>query len=58
MNLYTLAAKKYKKVYYFREILDAEPFLLEELRSDSGKEYPSGYLFVTMGAGDNWKIGK
>ncbi|QTQ11907.1 UDP-N-acetylmuramate--L-alanine ligase [Treponema parvum] len=58
IDLYTLTAKKYKKVYYFREILDAEPFLLEELRSDPGKEYPSGYLFVTMGAGDNWKIGK
>ena len=21
-------------------------------------EYPDGYLFVTMGAGDNWKLGK
>ncbi len=52
-------AKKYhNNVHYYKEILDAKDFALSELRKNPGKEYPNGYLFVTMGAGDNWKIGK
>ncbi|AEJ19722.1 UDP-N-acetylmuramate--L-alanine ligase [Gracilinema caldarium] len=38
------------QVYYFDEIMDALPFLKQELRR--------GDLFVTLGAGDNWKLGK
>ena len=52
-------AKKYNKdVHYFEEILDAKDFVMEELNKPLTKENPDGYLFVTMGAGDNWKIGK
>ena len=35
---------------YFEEPLDALPYLLNELRA--------GDLFLTMGAGDNWKLGR
>ena len=45
-------------VRYFDEILDGTDFVLSELEKSPGKEYKDGYLFVTMGAGDNWKIGK
>ncbi|MFA6857925.1 MAG: UDP-N-acetylmuramate--L-alanine ligase [Treponema sp.] len=52
-------AKKYHdNVHYYKEILDAKDFALAELMKNPGKEYPKGYLFVTMGAGDNWKIGR
>ena len=37
-------------IHYFEDTLDALPFLRAELRP--------GDLFVTMGAGDNWKLGK
>jgi len=46
------------KSAYYEEILDAKDFVMEELNKAPGAEYPDGYLFVTMGAGDNWKIGK
>ncbi|MCA1949070.1 MAG: UDP-N-acetylmuramate--L-alanine ligase [Treponema sp.] len=36
------------QVYYFDEVMDALPFLKQELRP--------GDLFITMGAGDNWKL--
>lgn len=45
-------------VYYFEEILDAKDFLVELLNSPLENKYPDGYLFVTMGAGDNWKLGQ
>ncbi|NLC92261.1 MAG: UDP-N-acetylmuramate--L-alanine ligase, partial [Treponema sp.] len=48
-------AKKYSKnVYYFEEIMDASSFVEEEIKQKN----QNGYLFVTMGAGDNWKIGR
>ena len=46
-----------ENVFYFEEVLDAKDFVISELQ----KELPAGcqgYLFVTMGAGDNWKLGK
>ena len=49
--------KNKENVFYFEEVLDAKDFVLSELQ----KELPEGcqgYLFVTMGAGDNWKLGK
>ncbi|MGP1593999.1 MAG: UDP-N-acetylmuramate--L-alanine ligase [Treponema sp.] len=49
-TLYEQVKKKHKHVYYFEEIMDAEDFVTNELRS--------GDLFITMGAGDNWKLGK
>ncbi len=47
-----------KNVHYYEEILDAADFAKAELEKPLGPEYPDGYLFVTMGAGDNWKLGK
>ena len=47
-----------KNVHYYEEILDAADFAKEELEKPLGSEYPDGYLFITMGAGDNWKLGK
>lgn len=49
-TLYEQTKKKHKRVYYFEEIMDAAHFVKNELRS--------GDLFITMGAGDNWKLGK
>lgn len=49
---------KSSECYYFEEILDAQDFVKSELEKNPGAEYPDGYLFVTMGAGDNWKLGK
>ena len=47
-----------KDVHYYEEILDAADFTKAELEKPLGPEYPDGYLFITMGAGDNWKLGK
>ena len=47
-----------KNVSYYEEILDAADFAKSELEKAPGSEYPDGYLFITMGAGDNWKLGK
>ncbi|MGP1459286.1 MAG: UDP-N-acetylmuramate--L-alanine ligase [Treponema sp.] len=44
-----------KDVHYFEEILDAKDFALAELNKSGGE---NGFLFVTMGAGDNWKLGR
>ena len=41
-----------------QDILDAKDFVQQELNKPLSPEYPDGYLFVTMGAGDNWKLGK
>ena len=38
--------------------MDSADFLEQELNQKAGEKYPEGYLFVTMGAGDNWKIGR
>ncbi len=46
------------RVHYFEEILDAKDKVLELLDAPLAGAYPDGYLFVTMGAGDNWKLGK
>ena len=60
---YTLYEKVIKNnkvsVEYFEEVLDAKDYVIKELNKPIDKEmYPDGYLFVTMGAGDNWKLGK
>ena len=49
--------KNPENVFYFEEVLDAKDFVLNELAKplEKGK---NGYLFVTMGAGDNWKLGQ
>ncbi len=51
-------AKKYHKdVLYAGEFDEAAELGLKMLSEPSGGEYPDGYVFVTMGAGDNWKVG-
>lgn len=47
-----------QNVHYYEEILDAADFVKAELENPLEPEYPDGYLFITMGAGDNWKLGK
>lgn len=47
-----------EEIHYFEEILDATDFVKGELNKKLPPEYPDGYLFITMGAGDNWKLGK
>lgn len=55
--LFARTSAHHKNVKYFEEVMDAEPYVLERLSQPlpPGK---TGYLFITMGAGDNWKIGK
>lgn len=48
--LYEAMQKKHKKVHYFKEINDAREYLAENLKD--------GDLFITMGAGDNWQLGR
>lgn len=43
---------------YAAEFDEAARLVLAELSKPSGDGYPNGYLFVTMGAGDNWKVGR
>ncbi|MCR5763439.1 MAG: UDP-N-acetylmuramate--L-alanine ligase [Treponema sp.] len=51
--------KKYHdSVHYCAEFEQAAEEGFRQLCCDSGNEYPDGFLFVTMGAGDNWKVGK
>ncbi|MCR5289541.1 MAG: UDP-N-acetylmuramate--L-alanine ligase [Treponema sp.] len=58
-TLFEQAQKHYgDKVHYFEEVMDAHDFLRNELTSCAGKDFKDGYLFVTMGAGDNWKLGR
>ena len=59
-KLYDQVVKNYpdKTVKYFEEILDGTDFVLSQINEKASQEYSAGYLFVTMGAGDNWKIGR
>lgn len=49
-NLAAEIRQRHRNVLYFPEVLDALPALMGELRK--------GDIFVTMGAGDNWKLGR
>ena len=49
-TLFDQMKKRRKRVYYFEEIMEAKDFVEHELRS--------GDLFITVGAGDNWKLGR
>ena len=51
-------AKKHPDVTYAAEFEEAAECALKKLSVPSGPKYPDGYVFVTMGAGDNWKAGK
>ena len=49
-TLFEKTKKNKKNVYFFSEVLEAKDFVLEILKE--------GDLFVTIGAGDNWQLGK
>ena len=49
-DLFRKAAALHPEVHFFPKPADAQPWLTENLRA--------GDLFVTMGAGDNWKLGR
>lgn len=58
-TLFEETLKYNSHVVYFEEVLDATDFVLRELDKNlDSYKYPDGYLFITMGAGDNWKLGK
>jgi UDP-N-acetylmuramate--alanine ligase len=48
----------HKNVFYAEEFDEAAEKIFSELQKKSGAEFSDGYVFVTMGAGDNWKVGK
>ena len=50
------ARKFHSNVIYAGEFDKSAEEGLKLLSEKSG--FPDGYLFVTMGAGDNWKVGK
>ena len=55
-TLFDEVKKRHGNVQYFEEWKDAKDFVLAELGSSN--DFPNGILFVTMGAGDNWQLGK
>lgn len=57
-TLFDEVKKHNSEVYYTEEILDALDLLKNLLKEPLDKtRYPNGYLFVTMGAGDNFRLG-
>ena len=48
-TLFEKTKKHHKKVFYYAEPSDACSFVLSLLKP--------GDIFITMGAGDNWKLG-
>ncbi len=56
--LYEKTAKNYpnKKCSYYEEILDASDYVFEKINEKLPKG-KNGYVLITMGAGDNWKLG-
>ncbi|MBP5157698.1 MAG: UDP-N-acetylmuramate--L-alanine ligase [Treponema sp.] len=51
------ASAHHKAVAYRGEFAEAAEEVYRQISAPSGADYPDGYLFVTMGAGDNWKTG-
>jgi len=45
------------EVYYYETALDAVDFVQEQIEKPLDSASPDGYLLVTMGAGDNWRLG-
>jgi UDP-N-acetylmuramate--alanine ligase len=48
--LFDEVSRSHAQAHYFENPLEAVPFLLSELKA--------GDLFLTMGAGDNWRLGR
>ncbi len=55
--LFHMTKKNHPKVEYFEEVMDAKDYLIQRL-NEPLPAHKKGYVFVTMGAGDNWKLGK
>ena len=49
-KLFQAVAKHHTRVKYFHRVLDALPYLTASLKE--------GDLLITMGAGNNWELGK
>lgn len=49
-TLYEKTAERRPNVHYYEEVLDAVDYLAKELKH--------GDLFLSLGAGDNWKLGR
>ncbi|OQY34064.1 MAG: UDP-N-acetylmuramate--L-alanine ligase [Spirochaetaceae bacterium 4572_59] len=49
-DLYKKTCTHHNKVQYFTEVMEALPELMKQLKP--------GDLFITMGAGDNWQLGR
>jgi UDP-N-acetylmuramate--alanine ligase len=49
-SLFDRCAVQHPRVRYFEELMDAANILVDELKA--------GDLFLTMGAGDNWRLGR
>ena len=52
------ASKYHGDVRFKKEFADAALEAENILSQKAGENFPNGYIFVTMGAGDNWKVGK
>lgn len=50
--------RQHKNAVYAGEFEEAAAVITAELSKDAGPQFPGGYVFVTMGAGDNWKVGR
>lgn len=51
------ASKYHADVRYEKEFEEAAREAEQILSQKAGEAFPNGYAFVTMGAGDNWKVG-
>lgn len=62
-TLWEKVSEHHPYVRYYEEIMDALPDMKRELESSQNKGAKNGtdaekILFITMGAGDNWKLGR
>lgn len=53
----TVKCNSKDKVFYYEESTDALDFVRSLIEEPVSSQYPDGYILVTMGAGDNWKLG-
>lgn len=56
-TLYQATCRHHDNVRYYEEFMDAADDLEREL-AQGDERFPRGVVFVTMGAGDNWKLGR
>lgn len=54
-EFFELTHSSHKNVKYFSEVKDATSYVVQRL-CKKAEDNKDGYLFITMGAGDNWKL--